>query len=99
MKHYKDKDNNLFGYEEEKEIPEGLIEITIEESQVIGKLNFEKEFESKIASMDYVRQRINFYPEIGEFVDAWVKDDQKALEEYRQKCLAVKQKYPKPDGF
>ena len=39
------------------------------------------------------------YPELGEFVDAWVKNDQEALEEYRQKCLDVKAKYPKPEGF
>jgi hypothetical protein len=39
------------------------------------------------------------YPELGEFVDAWVKNDQAALEEYRQKCLAVKAKFPKPAGF
>jgi hypothetical protein len=49
--------------------------------------------------MDYVRQRINNYPELGEFVDAWVKNDQTALEEYRQKCLAVKTQFPKPPGF
>jgi len=39
------------------------------------------------------------YPEIGEFLDAWVKKDEVALEEYRKKCLAVKAQFPKPEGF
>ena len=41
-------------------------------------------------------QRKNEYPPIADFADAWVKQDETALEEYRQKCLAVKAKYPKP---
>jgi hypothetical protein len=48
---------------------------------------------------DYYRKRLYSYPELGEFVDAWVKGDDNALEEYRQKCLEVKAKYPKPPGF
>jgi len=36
------------------------------------------------------------YPPIEDFADAWVKQDEDALEEYRQKCLAVKAAYPKP---
>jgi hypothetical protein len=99
MKHYKDANNNLFGIEEGQSVPAGLTEITKAEAERIGKINYEKFREEELAQMDYVRQRINNYPELGEFVDAWVKNDQAALEEYRQKCLAVKSKYPKPPGF
>jgi hypothetical protein len=42
-------------------------------------------------------QRIREYPPITDFADAWVKQDEDALEEYRQACLAVKAKYPKPE--
>lgn len=42
-------------------------------------------------------KRINEYPDYRDFLDAWVKNDEKALEEYRQKCLNVKLKYPKPE--
>jgi hypothetical protein len=35
------------------------------------------------------------YPPIEDFIDAWVKQDDDALEEYRQACLIVKSKYPK----
>lgn len=47
----------------------------------------------------YVTQRANEYPSIRDFADAWVKNDSDALETYRQACLAVKAKYPKPLGF
>lgn len=99
MKHYKDADNKLFGIPDGQPVPAGLIEITKVEAERIGKLNYEKQREEEIAQMDYVRQRLTFYPEMSEFVDAWVKNDQAALEEYRQKCLEVKTKYPKPQGF
>ena len=99
MKHYKDSNNKLFGIEEGQPVPEGLIEISKVEADRIGKQNFEKLRAEEIAKMDYVRQRLTAYPELGEFVDAWVKNDEAALEEYRQKCLAVKAQFPKPDGF
>jgi hypothetical protein len=99
MKHYKDSNNKLFGFEDNQDVPAGLVEITKLEAEVIGKQNFEAQKEIAIASMDYVRQRLTAYPELGQFVDAWVKNDEAALEEYRQDCLAVKAKYPKPEGF
>jgi hypothetical protein len=99
MKHYKDSNNKLFGFEDNQNVPAGLVEINKLEAEVLGKQNFEAQKEIEIASMDYVRQRLTAYPELGAFVDAWVKNDEAALEEYRQECLAVKAKYPKPAGF
>jgi hypothetical protein len=99
MKHYKDSNNKLFGFEDNQNVPAGLVEITKLEAELLGKQNFEAQKETEIASMDYVRQRLTAYPELGAFVDAWVKNDEAALEEYRQDCLAVKAKYPKPAGF
>jgi hypothetical protein len=99
MKHYKDANNKLFGIADGQPVPAGLTEITKVEADRIGKLNYEKFREEELAKMDYVRQRLTAYPELGEFVDAWVKNDQAALEEYRRKCLAVKSKYPNPPGF
>jgi hypothetical protein len=99
MKHYKDSNNKVFGFEANQIVPAGLVEINKLEAEVLGKQNFEAQKEIEIASMDYVRQRLTAYPELGAFVDAWVKNDEAALEEYRQACLAVKAKYPKPAGF
>jgi hypothetical protein len=99
MKHYKDSQNKTYGFESGQAIPDGLTEITKLEADVLGVLNHAQEKEKEVENFDYVRQRIRFYPELGEFVDAWVKDDQVALEEYRQKCLNVKKQFPKPEGF
>lgn len=99
MRHFKDLQNNLFGFEADQPVPDGLIEITKVEAERIGKLNYEKNREKEVEGLDYIRQRVHSYPEMGEFLDAWVKNDQAALEEYRQKCLAVKAQFPKPEGF
>jgi len=99
MKHFKDENNKLYGLEDNAEIPANLIEITKLEADVLGRQNFETAREAELAEMDYVRQRLTAYPELGLFVDAWVKNDTEALEAYRQECLAVKAKYPKPAGF
>lgn len=47
----------------------------------------------------YKMKRMHEYPPMTDFVDAWVKNDETALESYRQKCIAVKEKYPKPEGL
>jgi hypothetical protein len=103
MKHYKDANDKTYGFaadgSQDHLKPEGLIEISKAECDRLGILNYQKQLESEIASMDYVRQRITEYPMVSDFLDAWVKGDEQAMEEYRQACLAVKAKYPKPAGF
>jgi hypothetical protein len=93
--HYKDANNNLFGFAADGSQnhlkPDGLIEITMLEVEQIGKENAEKE----LAKMNYVEQRLRAYPPMSNFADAWVKQDEAALEKYRQDCLAVKARYPK----
>lgn len=95
MKHYKDLKNNIFGFEDWQEIPSGLVEISKEEADEFGKLIYEKDLKKELFKLDYVGQRLLSYPKIGDFLDAWVKGDEAALEEYRKKCLEVKAKYPK----
>ena len=99
MKHYKDSQGNVYAYEadgsQDHLMKPGLIPIQDSEVQVLVEANQQAMFNAQ----DYYRKRINSYPELGEFVVAWVKNDQAALEEYRQACLAVKAKYPKPEGF
>lgn len=103
MKHYKDAAGNMYGFaadgSQDKLKPAGLVEITVTQAQQSSAVLNEALRAQQIAEMDYVRQRLHTYPEIGEFLDAWVKNDQTALEEYRQKCLAIKARYPKPPGF
>jgi hypothetical protein len=96
---YKDKQGNVYAYEadgsQDHLIKSELIPIKVGEVESLVRAKQEADF----AKEDYYRKRINSYPELGEFVDAWVKNDEKALEEYRAKCLEVKKKYPKPEGF
>ena len=44
---------------------------------------------------NYILLREPLYPKIEIFADAWVKQDNEAMEDYRQKCLNVKELYPK----
>jgi hypothetical protein len=95
MNHYKDADGKVYGFAADGSqhhlMPPGLTAVSIIDAAAIARDIAAAEFEKE----DYVSKRIYSYPEIGEFLDAWVKNDQIALEEYRQKCLAVKAKYPK----
>jgi hypothetical protein len=45
---------------------------------------------------EYQRQRKNEYPPIADYIDGVVKGDQNQINEYIQKCLEIKTKYPKP---
>lgn len=98
MKYYKDTDNIVHAFKEDGSqnyLIGNKTPITKEEAETLGKAKLDAEFDAQ----DYYRKRIYSYPEIGQFLDAWVKGDNNALEEYRQACLAVKAKYPKPPGF
>lgn len=46
---------------------------------------------------EYSRQRRSEYPDILEYIDGVVKGDQSQIDSYIEKCLAVKEKYPKPE--
>jgi hypothetical protein len=98
MKYFKDKNNTVYAYPidgSQDHFIKDKMSITKDVADELGKQKADNEFNS----MDYYRKRIFSYPEIGEFLDAWVKNDQKALEEYRKKCLDIKTKFPKPEGF
>jgi len=45
---------------------------------------------------DYSRKRAAEYPPMEDYLDGIVKGDQAQIDEYIAKCLAVKDKYPKP---
>lgn len=98
MKYYADENNIVFAYEADGSQDAYIGNkrpITLAERDELIEQRKQAEFNS----LDYYRQRLYSYPEIGAFLDAWVKGDETALEEYRQACLAVKAKYPKPAGF
>lgn len=47
----------------------------------------------KLANYQILREPL--YPKQSEYLDAIVKEDEVAIQEYKDKCLAVKLKYPK----
>ena len=97
MKHYKDPNTNLlYAYNDDGSddniIPSHFVFITEEEAvqlrNTLEKISFD--------ALTYDTKRKTEYPPLEDFADAWVKNDEQSLEDYRQKCLAVKAKYPKP---
>ena len=52
----------------------------------------------EVFDTQYQRDRKQEYPPIEEYIDGVVKGDQDQINEYIQKCLAVKEKYPKPNN-
>lgn len=57
-------------------------------------LSLFNEFKSYRA--EYAVNRRKEYPPITEYLDGIVKGDQAQIQAYIDKCLAVKEKYPKP---
>jgi hypothetical protein len=51
--------------------------------------------QAEYASQNYQRLRAVEYPPMADYLDAVVKGDQEAIQEYIDVCLAVKAKYPK----
>lgn len=49
--------------------------------------------------MSYKQKRMHEYPPVANYLDAVVKGDQAGIQEYIDACLAVKAKYPKPEGL
>lgn len=94
MKHYKDAQGNVYGYAadgSQDHLIGGKTLISFDEAQALGNQKADATFNS----LSYSEKRSRMYPPLTDFADAWVKNDQAALEEYRRKCLEVKAKYPK----
>ena len=47
---------------------------------------------------EYQRLRAAEYPDFKEYLDGFVKGDTTQMQSYIDACLAVKAKYPKPEG-
>jgi hypothetical protein len=47
---------------------------------------------------EYQRLRAAEYPDFRDYLDGIVKEDQNQIDKYISDCLAVKEKYPKPEA-
>jgi hypothetical protein len=96
MKYYINENKEIFGFEldgsQDYLITEDMNPILLEEIEVINKAKEEASFEA----MSYAEKRASEYPPITDYMDAMVKGDTEAMQEYVDKCLAIKAKYPKP---
>lgn len=54
--------------------------------------------QKKWEDTEYQRLRAVEYPDFKEYLDGIVKGDTAQMQEYIDACLAVKAKYPKPEG-
>ena len=99
IKHYVDSTGQVHGLwangEQDHIIKLDWVAIEDHEVQAFVDKKQQEHFDAN----DYDRKRLYSYPEIGEFIDAYIKGDEQAMEEYKQKCLDVKAKFPKPPGF
>jgi hypothetical protein len=48
-------------------------------------------------ALEYQRLRKPEYPPIEDYIDGIVKGDQEQVDAYIESCIAVKEKYPKPE--
>jgi len=66
----------------------------------------QEEVEAEVARLqkkwedtEYQRLRAAEYPPMADYLDGIVKNDQEQIQTYIDACLAVKAKYPKPEGI
>lgn len=88
--HYKAPDNSLHFLDDESFIyllPTGSVVITDEEAKTLRP---------KRPELTYVELRAAEYPPLLDLIDGLVKDDASQVQAYKDACLAVKAKYPKP---
>lgn len=86
---YKAPDNSLHFIEPEFAhlLPEGSVQITDEEAEALRP---------KPPEPTYADLRRAEYPPLVDLIDGMVKDDAAQIQAYKDACLAVKAKYPKP---
>lgn len=54
--------------------------------------------QAKYDAQEYARKRAAEYPPMTDYLDGIVKGDDAQIQAYIDACLAIKAKYPKPEG-
>jgi hypothetical protein len=78
----------------EKPVWEGGQKKPTKEEVEVEAERLQKEWED----VEYQRLRAPEYPDFKEYLDGLVKGDAEQMQAYIDACLAVKAKYPKPEG-
>jgi hypothetical protein len=88
--HYKAPDNTVHFLDDSRFsylLPEGSVPITDEEVEALKPVP---------PAPTYADLRRAEYPPLVDLIDGLVKDDAAQIQAYKDACLAVKAKYPKP---
>ena len=93
MKHYKDSNNNLFGYEDSITPPEGFVEITMDE---VNALVSAKQ-QAALEALPYDEKRASAYPSIQEQLDMQYWDSVNGTTTWADAIAQVKLDNPKPE--
>ena len=88
MKHYKDPQNNPFGYEEGDTVPTGLVEITMDEVRTLVAVKQQTEFDA----LFYAEKRAAAYPSIADQLDTIYHE---GIDAWKATITAVKEEFPK----
>lgn len=95
MKLFKDKDNQIFAFDDDGSqdflIKDGLVSISVEEANLLIQEKQKQAFDS----LSYQQKRAAEYPSFLDYLDGIVKGDTAQVQAYIDACLAVKAKYPK----
>ena len=78
----------------EKPVYEGGQKKPTKEEVEVEVVRLQQEWENT----EYQRLRAKEYPDFKEYLDGIVKGDTAQMQAYIDACLAVKAKYPKPEG-
>lgn len=95
MKHYINKNKEIFAFEldgsQDHLIKENMVEIAFDEINAINQVKAQEAFDA----LSYAEKRASKYPPITDYIDGIVKGDSAQVQNYIDKCLAIKAKYPK----
>ena len=98
MKHFKDKNNNIYGYDDEQ-VAQGfgadLEAVTDEEAKEINTANFEKEDKERFDALTYAQKRAEKYPSIGDQNDMQYWDEVNGTTTWKDAIAKVKAEKPK----
>jgi len=94
MKLFKDSNNEIYGYADDKSqdhLIGNKVQITEQEANEIIAAREKAVFDA----LPYDAKRRSEYPPITDYLDGVVKGDQTQIDAYVAACQAVKAKYPK----
>ena len=98
MKHFKDENGKVYAYEldgSQDHLIGNKTPIDDQEAKVLAAAANKSSYDGWFNTLNYAQKRNFSYPPIGDYLDAVVKGDQNALDEYIATCLRVKEQYPK----